>query len=104
MEQLTGLLPFILIFVVFWLLIMRPARNRQRQLMAVQASLQPGTRVITTAGLHATVHSVENDTVVLEVAPGVLSRYTRQAVARVVEEPPAAPIPPQEKGDSDAVA
>jgi hypothetical protein len=34
----------------------------------------------------------------------VLSRYTRQAVARVVEEPPAAPMPPQEKGDSDAVA
>lgn len=104
METLAGLLPFILIFVVFWLLIMRPARMRQRQLAAVQSSLRPGTRVITTAGLYATVRAVENDAVVLEVAPGVLSRYTRQAVARVVEEPPETPAPPQEKGDSDAVA
>jgi preprotein translocase subunit YajC len=104
METLVGLLPLILIVAVFWLLIMRPARARQREVMNVQASLQPGARVLTTAGLYATVHSIENDSVILEVAPGVLSRYTRQAVVRVVEPPVSPEVPPQSTGDSDAVA
>ena len=104
MEQLAGLLPLILIFGVFWLLIMRPARMRQRQVMAVQASLQPGAKVLTTSGLYATVHAIDNDMVTLEVAPGVFSRYTRQAVVRVVAEPATPDVPPQGTGGSDTVA
>jgi preprotein translocase subunit YajC len=104
MEQLAGLLPLILVFAVFWLLILRPARTRQRQMLAVQASLQPGARVVTTSGLYATVQSVDSDTVTLEVAPGVFSRYTRQAVVRVVGEPPTPEVPPQGTGDSGTVA
>jgi len=119
MEQLASLLPIILIIGVFWLLIMRPARNRQREVMAVQRSLEPGVEVITTAGLYATVHAIEGDQVVLEVAPGVLSRFTRQAVVRVV--PPEAEdllreetreqqdqtsrdVPPQSTGGSNGPA
>jgi len=96
MEQLASLLPIILIIGVFWLLIMRPARNRQREVMAVQRSLEPGVEVITTAGIYATVHSIEGDQVVLEVAPGVFSRFTRQAVVRVVP-PEAADLPSEEE-------
>ena len=39
---------------------------------------------MTTSGLFATVSSVEDDAVVLEVAPGVHSRYAKQAVLRVI--------------------
>ncbi|HEX2499317.1 MAG: preprotein translocase subunit YajC [Actinomycetes bacterium] len=78
------LLPLALMFGIFYFLIIRPARNRQRQAVQVQSSLSPGVEVMTTAGLFARVSSVEDDVVVLEVAPGVHSRYAKQAIMRVI--------------------
>lgn len=78
------LLPLALMFAIFYFLIIRPARNRQRQALQVQSSLVPGSEVMTTAGLFAKVSSVEDDAVVLEVAPGVHSRYAKQAILRVI--------------------
>lgn len=80
---LLGFLPFILIFVVGYMLLVRPARNRQRKAMENRAQLTPGVEVTTTAGLLATVVAVDDDTVTLEVAPGVHSRYVKGAIARV---------------------
>jgi preprotein translocase subunit YajC len=78
------LLPLALMFGIFYFLIIRPGRNRQRQAIQVQSSLTPGVEVMTTAGLFARVSSVEDDVVVLEVAPGVQSRYSKQAILRVI--------------------
>jgi preprotein translocase subunit YajC len=86
-ESLGALLPFIIILLAFWLLIIRPARNRQRNQAQLQNELSPGQQVMTTSGLIATVSSVEDDVVVLEAAPGVTMRWTKQAVARIL--PPA---------------
>jgi preprotein translocase subunit YajC len=87
------LLPLVLIVVVFWLFIIRPQRNRARELSRVQGALVPGQRVMTGSGLYATVAVVEDDHVVLEVAPGVLSRYALQAVVRVLDDPTAPDAP-----------
>lgn len=89
MSDLGALLPFIIILLAFWLLIIRPARNRQRQQLNLQRELAPGQHVMTTSGLHATVSAVEDDVVVLEVAPGVTMRWAKQAVARIIPAEPA---------------
>lgn len=86
MESLGALLPFLLIIGVFWLLILRPAQKRQREQAATLASLAPGARVMTTAGMYATIRELGDDTVELEVSPGVVITYAKQAVARVVAE------------------
>lgn len=84
MGDIAGLLPLILLVFAFYFLVMRPARNRQRQAVAVQEALRPGVEVMTTGGLFATVSAVEDDVVVLEIAPGVTTRYVKQAVAKIV--------------------
>ena len=84
-----GLLIFPLILVAGYLLLMRPARNRQRQMAQTRSQITPGVEVVTTAGLIATVVETDDETVTLEIAPGVHSRFLRQAVVRVVEEPAA---------------
>jgi preprotein translocase subunit YajC len=76
-------LPLILIVGVGYLLLIRPARNRQRKALETRGAVEPGSEVTTTAGLIATVVAVEDDTVTLEVAPGVHSRYLKGAIARV---------------------
>jgi preprotein translocase subunit YajC len=92
-ETLVNLLPLLLLVLAFYLLIIRPARNRQRAAMAIQQSLRPGQEVVTTAGLYANVARVEDDVVLLEVAPGVTCRYARPAVARILTRPDAGEAP-----------
>ena len=88
-EQLTGLLPIFLIIAVGYLLIIRPARKRQRDLLSVQQQLSPGVRVMTTSGLYATVREVTDSRIVLETSPGIRSTWARNAVARIDAETPA---------------
>jgi preprotein translocase subunit YajC len=78
------LLPFLLLFLVFWLLIIRPNRRRQQRTLLMQRSLEPGQPVITTSGLYGTIFSLDDDGVVLEVAPGVHTRWLRAAIAEVI--------------------
>ncbi len=81
---------FLLLLVGMYLLLIRPQRARARALAEVRSSLTPGTQVMTTAGLHATVAEIDGDTVLLEIAPGVRARFASAAVIRVLE-PATAP-------------
>ncbi len=85
MDSLGALLPILLIGVVFYLLIMRPARNRQKQQQQLMSALAPGAQIMTTAGLFGTVITVDDDEITLEVAPGVVLRMVKAAVARVID-------------------
>jgi preprotein translocase subunit YajC len=84
-----SLLPLILIVVFFYAIVLRPAQKRQRLAAQTTDSLQVGADVITTSGMLATVHAVDDKHVELEIAPGVYVRFNKAAVARVMapEEP-----------------
>jgi preprotein translocase subunit YajC len=80
------LFPFLLLAVVFVVLIVLPARQRkkmQERQQAMQNSLTIGTPVMTTAGLHGTVAGLGDKTVDLQIAPGVVVTFARQAVLEV---------------------
>jgi preprotein translocase subunit YajC len=85
-NPLVTLLPVILIGVVFYFLLFRPQRRRQQQQAKMQGMIQPGQRVMTTAGMLATVVAVEDDGVVLEIAPGVEARFVKQAIGQVLDD------------------
>ena len=84
---LQQLLFFALLLFGLYVLAIRPQRARARALAQVRASLEPGRRVMTTAGIHATVSAVEEGVVVLEIAPGVRVRFADAAVVRILDEP-----------------
>ena len=86
-QALQQLLFFALLILGLYLLAIRPQRARARALAQVRASLEPGRRVMTTAGIHATVSAVEPGVVVLEVAPGVRVRFADAAVVRILDQP-----------------
>ena len=98
---IVGFLPLILIVLVGYFLLIRPARQRQRKAMENRAAIEPGAEVITTAGLIAHVVSVEEDgdVMTLEIAPGVHARFVKSAIARVVT--PLEPEP--ELGEHEAI-
>lgn len=86
-NALVGLLPFLLIGLVFYFLIIRPQRVRQKQQQAMVSQLSIGDRVVTIGGFHGTVEDVSEDIVRLELAPGLVVTLTKSAVARSLTEP-----------------
>ena len=82
----VSLFPFAIILVAFYLLIIRPARTRQRAALELQRRLEPGSRVMTTSGIFATVVAVDDDAVSLEVSPGTTIRFAKPAVARILTD------------------
>jgi preprotein translocase subunit YajC len=69
---------------LMYFVMIRPQRNRQRQIQQVQNEIVPGMKVRTTAGMYATVVALEDGDVVLEVAPGVNARFMRRAIMEVI--------------------
>ena len=91
---------FVLILIVFlliWLLLIRPQRRRQNDQLTMQDSLHVGDEIVTAGGMYGMVTELDEDEVSVEVADGVVVRIARRAVAGV--------MPPEEdEEDEDDVA
>jgi preprotein translocase subunit YajC len=94
-----GFIIILILFAAIWLLFVLPARRRRTQHSAMQDSVDVGNEIITAGGLHGTVTAMGDDVVDVEIAPSVVVRLDRRAIAAVaaeVEELPEAPA-----GDSE---
>lgn len=85
------LIAIALMFLVFWVLIILPQQRRVRAHQALVRSIDVGDEVMTTSGLYGTIASLDEDDVVLEVAPGTTLRFARGAIAKKVVEPEPEP-------------
>jgi preprotein translocase subunit YajC len=95
---------FIAIAVVFLLVLPMRQRNRAMQrAQQLQARLVPGTEVMTTSGLFGTVAVVGDDTVDLEISPGVTVRWAKAAIAEIKTAPATETNGTTAGSDSDAV-
>jgi preprotein translocase subunit YajC len=84
---LTGFIILLIgLFVLLWLLLIRPQRKRSDAQVAMQDRLRAGDEIITAGGIHATVKSIEYDVLDIEIAPGTIVRLDRRAVAAVVSQ------------------
>ena len=77
----------VLLLIVFWAVMMRPARRQRQDMQRFQDELAIGDPVVTAGGIFGTIARVEGFRVGLEVAPGVIIEVSRQAVVRKVDEP-----------------
>lgn len=78
--------PFIILILAVLLLFVLPARQRKRmqeQQKTLQESLSVGTPVMTTSGLHGAIAGLGEKTVDIEIAPGVVVTFARQAILEV---------------------
>lgn len=78
---LTSFLPFILIFVLFYFLILRPQQKQSRKRADMLKSLKRGDNVITSGGIYGKIVTVADDVMTIEIAKGVNIRISRSGVA-----------------------
>lgn len=86
METLYNLLPFIIMFVAMWLILVRPAQKRQKATLEMQKNLKRGDKVVTIGGLHGEVDALEDTVVYLIVDGKTRLKFERQAIGRVINE------------------
>jgi preprotein translocase subunit YajC len=83
---LTALFPFVLVFVIFYLLIIMPQRKRQKKHQEMVGQLKPGDKIVTTGGVYGTVMGVQQDKIELKIASNVKIDITRNAVAAFISD------------------
>lgn len=74
---------WVLIFVVFYLLLIRPQRVQARKRREMLAGLRRGDRVVTIGGIHASIADIKDEVLTLDLAPNVRVKADRGAVSYV---------------------
>jgi preprotein translocase subunit YajC len=80
------LIPMVLVFGVFYLLLIRPQQKKQRQLQSQIADLKAGDKVITTGGIIATITAVKDTSFLVRSADKSILEIARSAVAGIDSE------------------
>lgn len=83
---LTLILPWVLIFGVFYVLIILPQKRRQRELQETISNLKAGDRIVTTGGIIGVVQSVRETSLIMRTADKSMLEIARSAVAGLQQE------------------
>jgi preprotein translocase subunit YajC len=77
----TIIIFLVLIFAIFYFLMIRPQRKRQKEQRELMEGLQKGDRVITVGGIYGQIESLSEDSVVLKIESGTTIRVARGSIA-----------------------
>ena len=80
---LGTLVPFVLIFVVFYFLMVLPQQRRQKKLKSLLEALKKGDKVVTSSGLWGTITNMGKETVTLQVSDNTKIKIQRDHIARL---------------------
>ncbi|MFK4997597.1 preprotein translocase subunit YajC [Bacillus sp. N9] len=85
MQTLANLSPFILMFVLFYFILIRPNQKRQKKVQDMQSNLQKGDKIVTIGGLHGTIDAVDEGKVIILCGDGSRLTYDRAAIRDVID-------------------
>lgn len=99
----TTVIMFVAIIAIFYFLIIRPQKKRDKETKAMLDAMKKGDKIITIGGIHGTVVAVKDQSVVVKVDDNTRIEFTKSAVSTVVNKD-AAKANPNKKKDEKAEA
>ena len=81
---LLGLLPMVLIFVVFYFLLIRPQQKKAKEHRAMVAAVTKGDEVVTNGGLLGKVTDVDDNFASVEIASGITVKVQKAAISQLM--------------------
>lgn len=85
-SMLGMLLPFIAIFLVMYIFILRPQKKQQQKIEEMKKQVKKGDKIVTIAGIYGVIKDEKKDDLLgVEIAPNTVVTMTRSAIARKVE-------------------
>ncbi|OJF75595.1 MAG: preprotein translocase subunit YajC [Treponema sp. CETP13] len=81
--MLMTILPFLLIFVIFYFFLIRPQNKKQKQTEKMISAIKKGDKITTIGGIHGVVSSTKEKTIIVKVDDNCKLEFSRTAVASV---------------------
>lgn len=82
-----GLLMIVAMIVIFYFFMIRPQSKKQKELKRQREAMQNGDKVVTAGGIHGRIKEIKENTILIEVAPGVSLKVDRGSVYPFAEAP-----------------
>ena len=82
-SPIASLLPFALMFLVLYLLILRPQMKKQKDSQRMIDELEKKDEIVTSGGIHGVITNIKDDLLVVKIADNVQIELSRAAVSRV---------------------
>jgi preprotein translocase subunit YajC len=91
--MMSMIVPLALIMLIFYMFMIRPQNKKQKETERMLAELKKGDKVITIGGIHGTISSTKEKTVIVKVDDDTKIEFNRNAISTVVVDKPASPVP-----------
>jgi len=82
-QGMNTIIMMVLMFVIFWVVLIRPQQKQRKELATKQSGLKKGDKVITVGGMHGSVNAVSDQTVSVKVSDGLFIKFDKVAIATV---------------------
>lgn len=96
-SMMTTMMTFGVVILIFYFLIIRPQKKKDKEAKAMLAAMKKGDRVISIGGIHGTIITVKENTVVVKVDDNARIEFTKSAIASVVTKTAQKPVKKEEK-------
>ena len=83
---LMNFLPLIAIIAIFYFLIIRPQNKKQKETQKMLSALKKGDKIVTIGGIHGTIQTVRENTVIIRVDENTKLEFSRSAISSVVSQ------------------
>ncbi len=80
LQQYSGILMFALIFVVFWLFMIRPQQKKQKEIQKQREAMKAGDSVITSGGIYGKIKDVKENAFIIEISDNVRIKVDKNSV------------------------
>ena len=77
---LSGMIMIIAMIAIFYFFMIRPQSKKQKEIKKAREAMQKGDKVVTAGGIHGKIHEISDNTVIVEVAPGVSLKIDKGSV------------------------
>ncbi|HEY3348908.1 MAG TPA: preprotein translocase subunit YajC [Thermoanaerobaculia bacterium] len=80
-NPIVQMVPYLLMFVIFYFVLLAPMRKQQKKQKELISALKKGDRVVTSGGIHGTIAQVEDQIVWLKISDTTKIKINRSAIA-----------------------
>ena len=100
-SMMTTMITFVLIILIFYFLMIRPQKKRDKEAKAMLAAMKKGDKVVTIGGIHGTVVMVKDNTVIIKVDDSARIEFNKSAISTVTPKGTEKPAPKKEKAEEN---
>lgn len=98
-SMVTTLVTFVLIILIFYFLIIRPQKKRDKEAKAMIEAMKKGDKVVTIGGIHGTIVTVKESTVIVKVDDSARLEFSKSAISTVTAKDAVKSAPAKKEKD-----